>query len=127
MDTSANVINWFEIPVVDFERAKKFYETILQINMPSMEMGAATMGFFPYEPGNGKVSGAICKGASYHVSAAGPKIYLNGNPDLSEILGRVNAAGGEVLVPKEQITPEHGYMAVFKDTEGNHISLHSQH
>jgi len=127
MDVNANVINWFEIPVVDFERAKKFYETILDFKMESMEMGDAMMGFFPYVPGNGKVSGAICKGPSYHISAAGPKLYLNGNPDLSNVLNRVNAAGGEVLVHKEQITPEHGFMAVFKDTEGNHISLHSQH
>lgn len=125
METGANVINWFEIPVRDFSRAKKFYETILDIGMPEMEMGGARMGFFPYQPGSGRVSGAICKGENYHISVSGPKIYLNGNPDLSHILDRVNAAGGEVLVPKEEITPEHGYMACFRDTEGNHIYLHS--
>ena len=127
MDTSVNVINWFEIPVVDFERAKKFYEAILDIEMPTMDMGGAMMGFFPYEPGNGKVSGAICKGEGYLVSHKGPKLYLNGNPNLSGILERVRDAGGEILVPKEQITPEHGFMAVLRDTEGNHIYLHSQH
>jgi predicted enzyme related to lactoylglutathione lyase len=125
MDAHVNIINWFEIPVEDFDRAKKFYEAILNIEMPTMEMGGATMGFFPYEPGNGKVSGAICKGEGYHVSRMGPKLYLNGNPDLSIMLDRVKKAGGEVLVQKELITPENGFMAVFRDTEGNHIYLHS--
>lgn len=127
MDGTVNVINWFEIPVMDFERARKFYEKILLIEMPVMQMGGAEMGFFPYQSGSGKVSGAICKGEGYLVSHKGPKIYLNGNPDLSVILSRVRDAGGEVLVPKEEITPEIGYMAVIKDTEGNHIYLHSQH
>ena len=125
MNISANVINWFEIPVNDFKRAKAFYEAIFEIEMPEMEMGGAIMGFFPYEPKSDNVSGAICKGEGYHVHVMGPKIYLNGNPDLSDVLNRVHEAGGEVLVPKEQITPEHGFMGVFRDTEGNHIYLHS--
>lgn len=127
MNASEHAINWFEIPVCDFERARKFYEAVFGITMPVMEMGGAVMGFFPYEPGSGKTGGAICCGEGYLPSHKGPKIYLNGNPDLAPILARVPAAGGEILVPKEEITPEIGYMAVFKDTEGNHIYLHSQH
>ncbi len=125
MDGKANVLNWFEIPVKDFERAKHFYEAIFEIEMPTMEMGDATMGFFPYTPGSGITSGAICKGPGYIPTNLGPKIYFNGNPDLATVLNRVNAAGGEVLVPKEMVTPEHGFMGVFRDTEGNHIYLHS--
>ena len=30
---ATNVINWFDIPVLDSERARKFYETILDIKM----------------------------------------------------------------------------------------------
>jgi len=126
LNTSVNIINWFEIPVEDLERAKGFYERLLNIEMPVWDMGGAKMAFFPYNPGSGKASGALCKGEGYLVSHKGPKIYLNGNPDLSAILDRVKVAGGEVLVPKELITPEVGYMAVFRDTEGNHIYLHSQ-
>ena len=55
----------------------------------------------------------------------GPLIYLNGNPDVQIILDRVVPAGGKVLVPKTQISPEYGYMAVMMDTEGNRIGLHS--
>ena len=66
------------------------------------------------------------KGPGYLVTNKGPKLYFNGNPDLSAILNKVSEAGGEVLVTKELITPEVGYMAVFKDTEGNHLYLHSE-
>jgi hypothetical protein len=52
-------------------------------------------------------------------------IYLNGNPDLQNVLNKVEAAGGKIMVPKTQISPEYGFMAVFVDTEGNRIGLHS--
>ena len=125
MEKTKNVINWFEIPVTDFNRAKQFYETIFRIEMPVRDMGGAKMGFFHFDPGSGVVGGAICEGEGYLASHRGPKIYFNGNPDLDEILSRVSDAGGEVLVRKELITPEVGYMAVFRDTEGNHLYLHS--
>jgi predicted enzyme related to lactoylglutathione lyase len=52
-------------------------------------------------------------------------IYLNGNPDVQNVLDKVEAAGGKIVVPKTQISPEYGYMAVFIDTEGNRVALHS--
>jgi predicted enzyme related to lactoylglutathione lyase len=59
-------------------------------------------------------------------SGDGVKIYLNGNPDLSVALGKVEAAGGKIIMPKTSIGPDSGYMAFFSDTEGNVIALHSQ-
>jgi predicted enzyme related to lactoylglutathione lyase len=126
MSKNSPLINWFEIPVKDFERARKFYQAIFEIEMPIRDMGGARMAFFHFDPGSLETGGAICQGEGYLVSHKGPKIYFNGNPDLSVILGRVTAAGGEVLVPKELITPEVGYMGVLRDTEGNHIYLHSK-
>jgi hypothetical protein len=55
----------------------------------------------------------------------GPLLYLNANPDVQIILDKVEAAGGKILVPKTEISPEYGTMAVFFDTEGNRIALHS--
>ena len=52
-------------------------------------------------------------------------IYLNGNPDVQKVLDKVEAAGGKILVPKTEISPEYGFMAVFIDSEGNRIGLHS--
>jgi len=126
MDKNVNVLNWFEIPVTDFNRAKKFYETILDFTMIEFNMGGAQMGFFPYEQGSGKLSGAIVKGEGYEPCTRGTVVYLNCNPDLTTVLNRVEKAGGNLALPKTQISPEAGYFAFIMDTEGNKIGLHSQ-
>jgi hypothetical protein len=72
------------------------------------------------------VGGTIIDTGGYHKPSAtdGPLIYLNGNPDLQVILDRVEEAGGVVMIPKKEISPEYGYMGIFTDTEGNRIALH---
>jgi uncharacterized protein len=118
-----NMLNWFEIPVSNFERGKKFYETIFAISIHPSDFGGVQMGFLPMD--EGKVSGALCAGPDYKPSMDGTLIYLNANPDLNEVLNKVEAAGGKILLPKKQITPEYGYMALFVDSEGNRMALHS--
>ncbi len=54
-----NAINLSEIPVSDFDRAKKFYETMLGYEVPFNELGPAKMGFFLYDFKGGKIGGAI--------------------------------------------------------------------
>lgn len=120
----ANTINWFEIPASDFERAKKFYSSILNAELQASEMMGIKMAFFPME-GEG-VGGALCNGDGYKPSAEGTVPYLNGGNDLTTVLNRVETAGGKVIMPKTKITDEIGYMAFFFDTEGNKIGLHSQ-
>jgi predicted enzyme related to lactoylglutathione lyase len=121
-----NTLNWFEIPVTDMPRARKFYETIFDMKMEEMVMGPVTMAMFPGEPGNGKVGGALCLGEWYKpATSGGPFIYLNGNPDLGEVLSRVEAAGGKITLPKTQIAEDIGYMGMFVDSEGNTMALHS--
>ena len=126
MTQNENALNWFEISVTDIARAKKFYETIFGIEMTLDNMMGMDMAFFPYDPGNGKVSGALVKSDMHKPSADGAKIYLNGNPDLSLVLNKVESAGGKIIMPKTNIGPEVGNMAFFIDTEGNVIALHSQ-
>ena len=121
---TTNAINWFEIPVKDFDRAKVFYGKILDSNISEMEMGPFKMGFLPYDQTNG-VGGAIVQGEGYEPTTKGAKIYLNGGDDLNVVLNRVETAGGKIILPKTEITPEFGFYATFEDTEGNHISLHS--
>jgi hypothetical protein len=125
MEMPKNSINWFEIPVADFNRAKTFYENILQFQMATTEMHGFQMGFFPVE--QGLVGGAICQGDGYIPTDKGSVVYLNCFDDLSPVLGRVEKAGGKVVVPKMLITPEIGYCAFFLDTEGNRVALHSMH
>ncbi|WP_207497146.1 VOC family protein [Aridibaculum aurantiacum] len=119
-----NAINWFEIPAEDLERATTFYEAIFDLQLVPMDLGEFRMRMFPTEPGG--VGGAICHSPGfYQPSTTGALVYLNGNPDLQVVLDRIETAGGKILIPKTQISDEIGYMAVFQDTEGNRVALHS--
>lgn len=118
-----NAINWFEIPAADFERALRFYGAVLGASITRHKMGDADMGFLPADRDG--VGGAIVAGPDAHPGPGGALVYLNANPDLSVALGRVTAAGGSVLVPKTEISPEFGFFALVKDTEGNVVGLHS--
>lgn len=121
-----NAVSWVEIPATDLDRAQKFYEAIFNFHMIPMDMPNIKMRMFPLDDMMG-VGGALCDSGGFHKPSAtdGPLVYLNGNPDVQTILDRVVAAGGTVIVPKTEISPEYGYMGVFIDTEGNRVGLHS--
>lgn len=121
-----NAISWFEIPTEDLQRAQTFYETIFSITLIPLDLAQLQMRMFPIENPQ-QVGGALVRNAEFYEpsATAGPLIYLNGNPDVQHILDKVQAAGGSILVPKTEISPEHGHMAVILDTEGNRIALHS--
>jgi len=127
MNAQTNALNWFEIPVTDMPRAKHFYQTICSIHMEETNMMSMDMAMFPYDPGNGKLSGALVKSPYHTPSQEGTLVYLNAHPDLSDVLGKVEEAGGKVVMPKTKISDDVGYMAMFLDTEGNRVALHSQH
>jgi predicted enzyme related to lactoylglutathione lyase len=117
-------VSIFEVPVVDFNRAKKFYENILNISIEETEMDGNRMGLFPGDPNAG--SGVLIEGAGYKPSSEyGVLIYLNGGNDLQLILERIEPNKGQVIVPKTQISPEMGNFAIFIDSEGNKLGLHS--
>lgn len=44
-----SVINWFEIPVSDMERAIKFYEPVMQLALRREKMDCAELAVFPHE------------------------------------------------------------------------------
>jgi len=121
-----NAISWFEIGASDLNRATKFYETIFGVSLIPLDMPNIKMRLFPLEDRMG-VGGAIVDSGGFHKPSGtdGPLIYLNGNPDLQHVLNKVEAAGGKIMVPKTEISPEYGFMAVIFDTEGNRIGLHS--
>lgn len=126
MDATTNSLNWFEIPAIDISRAKKFYETLFNFEMSEHDMNGMKMAFFPYAPGSGHVSGGLAQSEMHNPSTDGAVVYLNGNPNLDAALGKVEAAGGKVVMPKTQIDENIGYMAIFIDSEGNRVALHSQ-
>ncbi|MDD7885224.1 VOC family protein [Flavivirga sp. 57AJ16] len=121
-----NAINWFEIPVKDYERAKQFYVTVIgtEIIDHPMPEDHIKYGVFAYDMENKGVGGAIIQGKGQNPTADGATIYLNGGDDLSTPLSRVEPNGGKILMPKTDID-ENGFIAQFLDTEGNRVALHS--
>lgn len=126
MDTTTNSLNWFEIPVTDMHRAKHFYQVIFSMHMDESEMMGMKMAMFPYLPTSGKASGALVQSEYHKPSMEGTTVYLNANPDMAPVLEKVEMAGGKIIMPKTQISPEIGFMAFIADTEGNRVALHSQ-
>jgi predicted enzyme related to lactoylglutathione lyase len=125
MKHGANALNWFEICVHDMPRAQHFYENVFAIKMEKMDMPGMEMAGFPVEMGHGHVGGALVKSAFHIPSMDGAIVYLNGNPDLSHMLDRAPHFGGKIIMPKTKISDDIGYMAMFADTEGNRVALHS--
>lgn len=126
MNNNTNALNWFEIPATDIKRAKSFYENIFGIQMGTANMMGMDMAFFPTESASGKVSGAVVKSEMHKPSQDGATIYLNANEaGLDNVLNRIGAAGGQVVMPRTLIDEQTGYMAFFIDTEGNKVGLHS--
>jgi uncharacterized protein len=116
-------ISIFEIPATDISRAIKFYQAILEVDIEQMEMPGMEMGIFPYE--EQAVTGVIMKGEGSKPSADGVTIYLNGGDNLQVILDRVQENSGKIMIPKTHHADEIGYFAIFLDSEGNKIGLHS--
>ena len=119
-----NAINWFEIPVANFERAVTFYEKILAAKLPvDSSFPGMRMAMLPYQdPG---VGGCLIGFEQARPHADGVRIYLNGGENLATILDRVVAAGGTIVMPKTFLREDIGHIGMFGDSEGNIVGLHS--
>lgn len=116
-------VSIFEIPATDITRAVDFYQTILDLKIEKVNMPKMQMGILPYE--GQMVTGVIIKAEEYKPSAEGVTIYLNGGDNLQAILDKVERNGGKILTPKSLHADESGYFAIFLDSEGNKMGLHS--
>ncbi|NJM26084.1 MAG: VOC family protein [Bacteroidia bacterium] len=118
-----NLVSIVEIPTTDFSRAVSFYQTVLNVRIEEVDMDGIQMGVFP---GNKHVVNvALIRGNEYKPSADGPVVYLSTGDDLQITLDKIEPNGGKVIVPKTEISPEMGFFAMFIDTEGNKLGLHS--
>jgi predicted enzyme related to lactoylglutathione lyase len=116
-------ISIFEIPATDISRAITFYEEILGIEIEKLDFPGMEMGLLPYQ--DQMVTGVIVKEEGYEPSASGVTIYLNGGNNLQTILDKVEGNGGKIIIPKTPHADESGFFAIFHDSEGNRIGLHS--
>ena len=129
IDELTNIITWFEIPVTDIDRAKKFFETILDIKMIQRADGNDEAVFFPFNPNiiqatSGRVTGVLSKSERNSPSDNGTVVYINASPNIQKVLDKVEQAGGKIIVPKTQIPA--GFIAIIIDSEGNKVGLHAE-
>ena len=119
-------LSWFEIPVAHFERATAFYEKVLgtslsiETSFPGMRLAV-----FPHQCE--EVGGALFEHPEARPNPDGVRIYLESGDDLAPMLARAVAAGGALIMPKTFLREDIGYIALFRDSEGNIIGLHSLH
>jgi predicted enzyme related to lactoylglutathione lyase len=118
-----NTLNWFEIPATDFARATAFYATVLDAKI-QVDPNNMHYAYLPSDSEKGAFGGAIASGENFVPALTGTTIYLDGGNDLSVPLGRVESAGGTVILPKTAIGGN-GFIALFVDTEGNKVGFHS--
>jgi hypothetical protein len=123
-----NVVGWFEVPVTNMERAIKFYETVFNFKLQREQMGDLDMAWFPFNmEAQGSPGSLVCMPEVYKPSTDGTLVYFTAHSgDLKNELSRVEKAGGKVVMEKKEISPEHGFMALFIDTEGNRVAMHSR-
>ena len=123
MADSINPVHWFEISVNDMDRARKFYECALGLQLGLNRVESTLMAWFPTTEGGAGCSGALLKSEGRTPSHDGTMIYFS-VPDIDAVLARVAANGGRTLTPKTDIG-EYGFYAYFEDSEGNRVGLHS--
>ncbi len=118
-----SALTWFEIPCADFDRARRFYETILDAPMPVRAFGGAQIAMFPYAGGG--VGGCIDAGSDAKPGDAGTVIYLDVEGRFDRTLELVEQAGGRIVSPKTHL-PEIGFVAQVLDSEGNRVGVHAK-
>ncbi|MCC6643441.1 VOC family protein [Candidatus Peregrinibacteria bacterium] len=123
-----NAVGWFEIPVIDMNRAIQFYEAVFGYKLDRHQMGELDMAWFPSHDEAKGASGSLVKHQQFYTpSTTGILIYFTcPSGKVQTEFEKATAAGAKVVVPPRQISPEYGYMAVVTDTEGNNIALHSR-
>ncbi|MGV8084698.1 MAG: VOC family protein [Candidatus Bilamarchaeum sp.] len=123
-----NIVGWFEIPVENMERAMKFYKIVFGHSLERHKMHSLDMAWFPMNPdGAGSMGSLVYHKDFYKPSTNGTLVYFTAfSGDLANELKKVEPAGGKILVPKTQLSPDYGFMALLLDTEGNRIGIHSR-
>ncbi len=122
-----NPVTWFEIPVLNMDRAIKFYSEVLNAQLEFQDLGEIQMALFPMQDGMNGSSGALVYNEKFYKPGgdSGVLIYIECE-NVQATLLRVEQMNGEIVINERQISPEHGYMGLFIDSEGNRIALHAK-
>jgi uncharacterized protein len=121
-----NPIVWFEIYVDDLARARKFYESVLDVSLDILgdpNDTSVEMFSFPSEMEKYGTSGALVKMEGFKAGGNSTLIYF-ACEDCAVEESRIEAAGGHIQKPKMSIG-EYGFISLALDSEGNMFGLHS--
>ncbi len=118
----ANQVVWCDIPVVDLDRAIRFYSAVLGAAVKKEEFPGMTIAVLPHQ--DNEVSGCLYKKEGDNPSHQGPLLYLNAQGRLDQATAAVEPNGGKILQSKHSIG-QYGFRAVILDSEGNRLALHS--
>ena len=121
---NVNPVGWFEIPATDLNRAARFYEAVFGFDMSRKGNAGYDMVWFPAVDDSKGISGALVAGMGYLPSLEGATVYFTA-PNIDVIIAKIEPAGGKIHVAKKAIG-EYGYIAIFSDSEGNRVGLHSR-
>ena len=121
MNSLHNRAVWFDIPVVDLDRAAAFYRAVLKIEVHKEEFEGSAFCFLAHDQGNG---GCLIPGAAQISSTGGILVYLNVDRRIRDAMTQVEKCGGRIQKPVHAIGP-HGFRAIVQDSEGNRVALHS--
>ena len=113
------LISWVEIPATNIERAAKFYEKVLNLELPVLDFGSEKMACFP----NGE--GAISLAPDFNPSENGLLVSFDAEGGIDKVLKIATENGGKVIQGRTKIEAEgRGYFALVLDTEGNKVGLY---
>ncbi len=118
-----NPVGWFEIYVQDMDRAKQFYESMLQVKLEKLNTPGLEMWQFPMAMDSIGASGALVRMEGFPSGGNSTLVYFS-CADCATEAGRVVASGGRIQQEKMSIG-EYGFIALAIDTEGNMFGLHS--
>lgn len=119
---AVELVNWFEIPVHNMDRARRFYEAVFDCQIVDMDLGGEIYPCFPNREDDG-FSGALVQYEFTASGKKGPLVYLAAHPDVKSMLSRVVQSGGKIIKDTQEIAPGFGYFAIFEDTEGNQLAI----
>src|SRR6185503_10121401 len=119
------IINWFQIPVTDINRAVKFYGDVFKASFHRIDAMGEQHAFFALDTMETlRTGGELVQTTRNKPSQEGAIIYLTAPDGVDAVLSRVASGGGKVLLAKTSIG-ENGWIGIILDTEGNRIGVHS--
>jgi len=122
--TNSNPVGWFDIHVSNFERAKNFYEKVFNVKLVDLPIEWGKQAVFPFSPESPNISGALVEKKDMQPNANNTVVYFETEDCIGEE-SRIEQAEGKVIQSKMHIG-EFGYVAIFIDSEGNTVGLHSR-